>query len=190
MRFYEYEGLDDLIDAMPILRAMGSDAKLILVGGGPREEALKAQAAASSAADSIYFLGRVPHEEVEKYYSIIDVLAYPRKNMRLTDLVTPLKPLEAMAQGKLVAASDVGGHQELISDGTTGSLFKSDDPKSVAESLFQLFSNRNIWEERRKEAREFVEKERDWALNIRRYDPVYHFLLEKEKLAKLQNFAA
>jgi glycosyltransferase involved in cell wall biosynthesis len=83
-------------------------------------EALKRQAADSGVADRIRFVGRVPHEQVELYYALIDLLAYPRKAMRLTDLVTPLKPLEAMAQRKLVVASDVGGHRELIQDGVTG----------------------------------------------------------------------
>src|SRR6185295_824732 len=107
---------DDLIAAMPLVIARRPRARLLLVGGGPMEEALKAQAAASPSADRIRFVGRVPHDEVERYYALIDVLAYPRKAMRLTELVTPLKPLEAMAQRKLVAASDVGGHRELIED--------------------------------------------------------------------------
>ena len=112
--FYDYEGLDDLIEAMPILVARRPKAQLLLVGGGPMEEKLKAQAAASPAADRIRFVGRVPHDEVERYYALIDILAYPRKAMRLTELVTPLKPLEAMAQRKLVAASDVGGDRKSV----------------------------------------------------------------------------
>ena len=63
------------------------------------------------------------------------MLAYPRKAMRLTELVTPLKPLEAMAQRKLVAASDVGGHRELIEDGVTGTLFPAGDPAALAAAL-------------------------------------------------------
>ncbi len=176
--FYDYEGLDDLITAMPLLREKGSNAALILVGGGPMEEKLRAQAKASSAAEHIHFLGRVPHEEVEKYYSLIDILAYPRKNMRLTDLVTPLKPLEAMAQSKLVVASDVGGHKELIEDGVTGSLFAADDPKSIANACFEVLNSKDEWPKRRKIAKQYVEKQRNWEINIRRYDPVYHFLLE------------
>ncbi len=121
--FYDYEGLDDLIAAMPRLVAARPGARLLLVGGGPMEAALRAQAEASPVADAIRFVGRVPHQEVERYYGLVDVLAYPRKKMRLTDLVTPLKPLEAMAQRRLVAASDVGGHRELIEDGRTGTLF-------------------------------------------------------------------
>ena len=175
--FYDYEGIDDLIAAMPALVAVQPRARLLLVGGGPMEAALKAQAAVSCAAAQIHFVGRVPHHEVERYYSLIDILAYPRKKMRLTDLVTPLKPLEAMAQGKLVAASDVGGHRELIEDGVTGTLFAPDEPKSIADALAKLLENRGIWAQRRRTARIFVETHRNWSSNILRYEPVYQRLL-------------
>jgi len=175
--FYDYEGLDDLIAAMPALVARRPLARLLLVGGGPRTEALKAQAAQSSVADAIRFVGRVPHDQVERYYGLIDILAYPRKAMRLTELVTPLKPLEAMAQGRLVAASSVGGHRELIRDGETGTLFPPDNPPAMADALADLLAARGIWEGRRAAGRRFVEQERDWANNVLRYEPVYHRLL-------------
>jgi len=175
--FYDYEGIDDLIAAMPVLVAVQPKARLLLVGGGPMEASLKAQAAASPAAAHIHFVGRVPHTEVERYYSLIDILAYPRKKMRLTDLVTPLKPLEAMAQGKLVAASSVGGHRELIEDGVTGTLFAPDDPAAIADALARLLENRAMWPERRRTARIFVETHRNWSSNILRYEPVYQRLL-------------
>ena len=175
--FYDYEGIDDLIASMPALVAAQPKARLLLVGGGPMEAALKSQAAASSAAAQIHFVGRVPHQEVERYYSLIDILAYPRKKMRLTDLVTPLKPLEAMAQGKLVAASDVGGHRELIEDGVTGTLFAPDNPQEIAHALAKLLENRDFWAERRHTARIFVETHRNWSSNILRYEPVYQRLL-------------
>ena len=175
--FYDYEGLDDLIAAMPALVARRPSARLVLVGGGPMEASLRAQAAASSAAEAIRFVGRVPHDEVERYYPLIDVLAYPRKRMRLTDLVTPLKPLEAMAQGRLVAASDVGGHRELIRDGETGTLFAPDDPLAIAEALDGMFADRAGWDARRTRARAFVEAERNWSSNIAVYQPVYQGLL-------------
>jgi glycogen synthase len=170
--FYDYEGIDDLIAAMPML----PDAHLLLVGGGPMEAALRQQSAASSAASRIHFVGRVPHDQVERYYSLIDILAYPRKKMRLTDLVTPLKPLEAMAQRRLVAASDVGGHRELIEDGVTGTLFPPDTPQAIASALAGLLADRDRWEERRNVARKFVETDRNWSSNISRYEPVYHKL--------------
>jgi glycosyltransferase involved in cell wall biosynthesis len=119
----------------------------------------------------------VPHTQVELYYSLIDILAYPRKKMRLTDLVTPLKPLEAMAQGKLVAASDVGGHRELIEDGVTGTLFAPDDPAAIAAALIALLGARDEWDARRRTARIFVETHRNWSSNILRYEPVYQRLL-------------
>lgn len=178
--FYDYEGIDDLIAAMPALVAAQPGAQLLLVGGGPMETALKEQAAASPVASRIHFVGRVPHDQVERYYSLIDILAYPRKKMRLTDLVTPLKPLEAMAQGKLVAASDVGGHRELIEDGVTGTLFAPDDPAAIASALAGLLASQESWAEQRRVARVFVEKHRNWSSNILRYEPVYQRLLRRD----------
>ncbi len=176
--FYPYEGLDDLIAAMPALVAARPDATLLLVGGGPAGDALRAQAAASPVTERIRFVGRVPHAEVERYYSLVDVLAYPRKAMRLTELVTPLKPLEAMAQGRLVAASDVGGHRELIRDGDTGTLFAADDPAAIAAALAGLLADRSGWEARRARGRAFVARERNWSSNICRYDAIYQRLVE------------
>ena len=118
----------------------------------------------------------MPHDQVERYYSLVDILAYPRKAMRLTELVTPLKPLEAMAQRRLVAASDVGGHRELIEDGVTGTLFPPDDPAALAAALAAMFADRAGWEHRRDVARAFVERDRNWSSNISRYAPVYRKL--------------
>jgi PEP-CTERM/exosortase A-associated glycosyltransferase len=177
--FYDYEGLDDLIAAMPALVAAWPKAHLLLVGGGPKADDLARQAAASPVANRIHFLGRVPHAEVERYYGLIDVLAYPRKRMRLTDLVTPLKPLEAMAQGRLVAASDVGGHRELMEDGVTGTLFPADDPAGIAKALAGLLADRSGWDRRRATARAYVAGQRDWAKNVARYNPVYQELAHR-----------
>ena len=179
--FYDYEGIDDLISAMPALVSARPEAKLLLVGGGPMEAALRAQAAASPVAARILFVGRVPHERVEDYYALTDVLAYPRKKMRLTDLVTPLKPLEAMAQRRLVAASDVGGHRELIEDGVTGTLFAADNPAAAAAALAAMFADRAGWDARRDKARAFVEAERNWATNVARYEPVYQSLVARAR---------
>lgn len=180
--FYDYEGIDDLIAGMPSLIDRHPQARLLLVGGGPCEAALRAQAAASTAAHAIHFVGRVPHAEVERYYALVDVMAYPRKRSRLTDLVTPLKPLEAMAQGKLVAASDVGGHRELIEDGITGRLFRPDDPAACAHALATLLSERESWDRYRLAGRHHVEKNHDWARNVQRYQDVYQSLLTTRTL--------
>ena len=179
--FYDYEGLDDLIAAMPALVAARPNAHLLLVGGGPMEPALKGQTEASPARDRIHFVGRVPHAEVDRYYSLVDVLAYPRKHMRLTDLVTPLKPLEAMAQEKLVAASDVGGHRELIEDGVTGTLFRADDPAALAAALAGLLADRASWPERRARAKKYVAEERTWDRSVAAYVPVYERLVARRR---------
>src|SRR5690606_28617170 len=133
--FYAYEGLDLLVQAFASLSAQRSDLMLLLVGGGPQEQALKAQVAQLGLLDKVIFSGRVPHDEVSGHYALIDILAYPRRSMRLTELVTPLKPLEAMAQGKIFVASDVGGHKELIDDGRTGTLFKADDEAALVAAV-------------------------------------------------------
>ncbi len=176
--FYDYEGIDVLIAAMPALIARHGDARLLLVGGGPCALALQAQAAASGAAAAIRFVGRVAHDQVERYYALADIMAYPRKASRLTDLVTPLKPLEAMAQGKLVAASDVGGHRDLMTDGVNAALFAPDSPQACADALAALLADRSGWDERRAAARRHIEENHDWQRNIQRYQTVYQTLLK------------
>ncbi len=175
--FYDYEGLDDLIDAMPALLRRHADARLLLVGGGPMAQALENQAKASPAAGAIRFVGRVPHNEVERYYALTDIMAYPRKASRLTDLVTPLKPLEAMAQQKLVAASDVGGHRELITDRQTGVLFPADDPAGCAVALADLLDDRANWQIIKDKAYGHVGSNHNWKHNSQRYQDVYQTLL-------------
>lgn len=175
--FYDYEGLDDLIAAMPLLLSRHAGARLLLVGGGPREAALRTQAEASPAAHAIRFVGRVPHAEVERYYALADIMAYPRKASRLTDLVTPLKPLEAMAQGKLVAASSVGGHRELVSDGETGVLFAPDDPAACADALARLLDTRQRWGAILAAGKAHVRARHDWGANVVRYQSVYQELV-------------
>ena len=105
------------------------------------------------------------------------MLAYPRKASRLTELVTPLKPLEAMAQRRIVAASDVGGHRELIADGVTGTLFAPDDPEACADALASLVARRGEWDAMRERARAHVAERHDWARNVRRYRDVYQRLI-------------
>jgi len=175
--FYDYEGIDILIEAMELLVRYHPDARLLLVGGGPCEQALRAQAAKSRAARAIHFVGRVPHDQVERYYALTDILAFPRKRSRLTDLVTPLKPLETMAQGKLVCASDVGGHRELIEDGVTGHLFAPDDAQACAGALASMLTHRQRWPAMRAAGRRHVEMKHDWATNATRYQVVYQTLL-------------
>jgi PEP-CTERM/exosortase A-associated glycosyltransferase len=171
--FYAYEGLDVLLAALPQVLASMPEVRLLLVGGGPQEATLKAQIASLGIADKVVFAGRVPHAEVKHYYAVVDLLAYPRRSIRLTELVTPLKPLEAMAQGKLCIASDVGGHRELIRDGETGLLFRAGDAASLAQKVLSTLADRSRWPAIQHAARRFVEAERTWPNSVARYAPVY-----------------
>ena len=171
--FYGYEGLDLLLQALPRMLAQKPSIRVLLVGGGSQEQALKQQAAAAGIADKVVFAGRVPHDAVRDYYNLVDVFAYPRHRTRLTETVTPLKPLEAMAQGRAVVASDVGGHCELIRDGETGRLFNAGSAAALAEAVLALFQDRGAAAAMRAKARRFVEAERSWAASVRRYAGVY-----------------
>jgi len=171
--FYAYEGLDILLRAVPALSAERPDLRVLLVGGGPEDARLRQLAKDLNIVDKVVFTGRVPHEQVQMYYDLLDVLVYPRLSMRLTDLVTPLKPLEAMAQGRVLAASDVGGHQELIVDGKTGVLFKADDPQALAVKVGGLIDAQADWPALRANGRHFVESERNWKASVGRYKTIY-----------------
>ncbi len=177
--FYAYEGLDLLLAAFPKILAQVPDVRILLVGGGPQEANLERQAQALGIVDKVMFAGRVPHSEVNRYYDLVDVLVYPRHSMRLTELVTPLKPLEAMAQGRLFVASDVGGHRELIRDGETGVLFKAESQEDLASKVIDLLAAPERWPAMKAAGRRFVETERNWKVSVERYSDVYNRLTGK-----------
>ncbi len=174
--FYAYEGLDLLVRALPVLLQTRSDVCLLLVGGGPQEHKLKAQVQALGLQNQVVFTGRVSHNEVNRYYNLIHVLAYPRHSMRLTELVTPLKPLEAMAQGQLFVASDVGGHRELVEHQKTGVLFEAGNHNALAVALLDLLEHKERWPALRANGRQFVESVRNWRNSAANYKPVYKAL--------------
>ena len=176
--FYHYEGLHLLIEAVQRMRPRHPRLRLLLVGGGPQDAALKAQVAQAGLGDCVIFTGRVPHAEVQRYYELIDLLVYPRLPSRLTDLVTPLKPLEAMAQGRIFVASNVGGHRELIRHGQTGFLCPAGDVGALEAAIEDVLARRAEWPAVRAQARRFVEQERTWANSVARYAGVYHRALQ------------
>jgi len=175
--FYSYEGLEILIEAVGALRDKRPDIAVLLVGGGPEEMRLKEMVAARGLQDRVTFAGRVKLEEVMRYYQAIDVLVFPRHRMRLTELVTPLKPLEAMAQEKLVLASDVGGHRELVRHEETGLLFPADNPAALAASIEAALADPARRARITAKGRRFVVDERNWDAIGARYASVYEALL-------------
>lgn len=177
--FYAYEGLPLLLQALPEILRIVPDVRILLVGGGVQENHLKRLATDLGIADKVIFTGRVPHDQVQRYYDLVDIFVYPRLSMRLTELVTPLKPLEAMAQGCLVIASDVGGHKELIKHGETGYLFRAGDANALADTVLDMLKQRANWPVLHAAARRFVETERNWPISVARYRAIYEQLVEK-----------
>ena len=175
--FYHYEGLELLLEAAGIMRQQAPALHVLLVGGGPAEEMLRQKSVQFGVDDITTFTGRVPQREVGRYYSLIDVLAYPRQSMRITELVTPLKPLEAMAQKRLFVASDVGGHRELVEDGKTGLLHQAGSAASLAEKLMLLLQDEQRGRALKDAGRRFVESERNWQASVSNYRSAYESML-------------
>jgi len=172
--FYRYEGLRFLVEAMPDLRKRLPGVRLLLVGGGEEEPVLRELAA--RADGSVILAGQVPHHEVLDYYSVLDVFVCPRRRMRLTELVTPLKPLEAMATGCPVLASNVGGLVELIHHGVTGLLFRAESRDAFVEAAAELGSSPDLRALLGKRARQAVVDERTWTRVVSGYLPLYRSL--------------
>jgi len=180
--FFEWEGIDLLIKALPQVLHKIPGTVLVLAGGGHREESLRELCDALGLTDRIVFAGRVSSADIPAYYGIADVMAYPRKSDRLTEMVTPLKPLEAMAQRVAVIASNVGGHRELISDGVTGRLFEPDSVSTLAETLIATLNERDRTHSIVETALQWVREERRWPEVCRRYAPVYEKLSDNEAI--------
>ena len=175
--FYDYEGLDLLLSATQRILKQVPQLVVLLAGGGPEDEALRRMASDLGIASSVRFVGRVPHREVPRYYSLVDLFLYPRRSMRLTESVTPLKPLEAMARGGIVLASNVGGHRELLADGATGYLFEPGDVDALAKAVLRTLERRSEWGAIGRRARAFVETERSWACCTAGYRNAYRSAL-------------
>jgi glycogen synthase len=147
---------------------------LILVGGGYDEALLRDKAKAYGNA--VIFTGQVSHDRISDFYSILDVFVCPREKIRLTDLVTPLKPLEAMSMGKMVLASDVGGHRELIQHDQTGLLFRAGSAGDFLNCAVRAAQDSQLRLRLGEEGRRYVERERSWATIVSRYPPIYEKL--------------
>lgn len=180
-QFFTFEGIADLVRAVPIVISKNPNVKFFIIGGGAEEANLHALAKELGIMDnSLIFTGRVPHEEVNDYYAMIDILVYPRTRLRITEMVTPLKPLEAMAMEKSVIVSDVGGLKELVKDGYSALLFKADNVEDLAAKILHLVENDKLRQELGKNGREQMLREREWKIIAQGYGPIYKHVTKKE----------
>ena len=171
--FNRYEGLDLLVRAAGELAARWPEAVVLLAGGGEMEPELRAQIARSNLQDQVLLAGRVAHENIPALYSLMEILVYPRYSMRLTERVTPLKPLEAMAMARPVIASNVGGHRELLRHGETGILFEPGNLSSLVQALDRVLADRDLRTRLAARAREWVLANRTWKTTTAGYSEIY-----------------
>ena len=171
--FYGYEGLDLLVSALGRLTQSRSDLALLLVGGGPMEARLREQVKRDGLERYVVFPGRIAKERIPSLYALVDILVYPRYSTRLTELVTPLKPLEAMAMGKPLVASDIGGHRELIQQNRTGFLFAPGNVPALAEAIETVLDDADLRARLVREGRAWVEANHAWSKTTAVYQSAY-----------------
>ena len=180
--FVEYEGIDLLLEATSQLkRELGDVFRVLLVGDGSMHEKLWRMSRFLAVDDIVTFTGRVAYEEVDRYYSLIDIVPLPRLGLRVCELVSPLKPFEAMATGKVLITSDVEALSEIIDDGVTGLLHRKDDSSHLADKLKEAITDSELRENLGKQAREWVSETHSWDVISTRLTEIYDKLLEDKK---------
>jgi glycosyltransferase involved in cell wall biosynthesis len=171
-----YEGVGTLLAAAAELRRRGQPVRPLIVGDGAERAALQRLAGQLGLTGAAIFTGRVPMAEVRRYHAVLDLFVVPRTTDRVCQLVTPLKPVEAMASGLTVVASNVGALREIIRPEVTGALATSGDPVSFADIMEPLLYSSDIRRKLGANAREWVARDRTWAHNAAIYRAAYERL--------------
>ncbi|MBE7340234.1 glycosyltransferase family 4 protein [Corynebacterium aurimucosum] len=167
------ESQETLVEATALLRRRGVDVSCLLVGKGPRREGILTLAERLGIADYVVAPGSVPHEEVGDYYRLIDIFVVPRRAERAAELVTPLKPFEAMACGIPVVASDLPALREIVCPPSRGQVFKERSAEDLADTLFTMMSNPTELRTLGENGRTWVVEERQWSNNASVYKEAY-----------------
>ena len=167
------EGLRLLMQACEVLRGRYANLKVLIVGGGRDLPALQREAHQRGLADVVIFTGEIPHDQISAYYAMLDVFVIPRTRSRVTELVTPMKPYEAMAMEKAVVVSDVAALKEVVTDGETGRVFVADDVESLTQTCAELIENPRLRMQLGQRGREWVQSERTWTGVVERYRGIY-----------------
>ena len=168
-----HEGIDTLLQATRLLKDRGLPVRALIVGDGPERAALQRQAADLGLREAAIFTGRVPATKVREFHALLDVFVVPRTPDRVCQLVTPLKPVEAMASGLCVVTSEVKALAEIIKPDVTGALTIPEDPVALADTLELLVGSPDIRRKLGDNAREWVARDRTWARNAARYRDAY-----------------
>jgi len=173
-----YEGVDVLIDAVALMREQGSDVRLLVLGGGPAAAELTELVGRRGLGDAARFTGPVPRPDLMAAYRGLDVFCLPRRDLPVTRLVPPLKPVEAMAMGLPVVASDLPPLRELLVGGGAedrGLLVRPDDADALAEALGTL-TDGALRRRLGYAGQRWVRETRSWAAAATTYHEIYHEL--------------
>jgi len=175
------EGLEILFRAVKLLEQKIKNLYVIIVGKYTTKyfRELKFLAKELGIENNISFIGEIPNNEIHNYYSILDIIIIPRINSRVTRLVTPLKPLEAMAMGKVLITSDLPALKEMVKPNVSGDLFETENPANLSDKIYKYLSDSELRERLGKSARDFVIKNYDWNMIIKKYYIIYENLLNK-----------
>lgn len=171
------EGIDDLIRAVGILRSKGTDVACLIAGDGPERLRLDGLVADLGLQDRIVLTGHIPNEQIEDHYALIDLFIVPRIDDRASRLVTPLKPLEAMAMGLPVIASDLPALKELVSPGERGMVFPPSEPAAMAAVVQSLVDDGGERERLARGGNAWVNEHRTVESNARRYEALLRPLI-------------
>jgi len=170
----QYEGIPDLVRAAALLRDQGVDFRLLIVGSGADAGRISYAIQEANLGSLVVMPGRVPHAEVRRYHSLIDLFVVPRTADRVCQLVTPLKPYEAMAMGRCVVASDVAAIRQVVREGETGRLATPENPADLARVLRELIEAPEVRVQLGQTAQEWVRRERSWEAIGAIYADVVH----------------
>lgn len=160
-----YEGLDLLIEAVAGLPEELDHVGALIVGDGNALPALRQQVEELGLGERIRFTGRVPNEVINDYLAIFDAVVCPRKSNIVTELVSPLKPIEAMAAGRPVIGSDVSPIATLLGmDSERGLLFAADNVDSLIEQITKLAIDPKLAQNIGRRARQWTVETRTWPI--------------------------
>jgi phosphatidylinositol alpha-1,6-mannosyltransferase len=164
-RLWPRKGQDMLIRALPAIRERVPEAALLLVGGGPYEDRLRALVAQLDLSAHVVFAGRVPEEELPAHFVAGDVFAMPcRTHGRGLDVEgLGIVYLEASASGLPVVAGNSGGAPEAVLDGVTGNVVAGRDLPAIARSVADLLADPTMASEMGEAGRRWVSKNWRWT---------------------------
>lgn len=174
--FAAYEGIRYLVEATARLDERGLPVRALLVGDGDEMTALRTLAADLGIGDKVVFTGRVPHRRVQAHYSLIDVFVVPRTDDRVSHLVTPLKPYEAMAMERALVVSGVDALRGMVEEGVTAEVFRPGDVLHLVDVVEGLALDAQRRRELGRQARRWVAAHRTWHRNALRYRQLYESL--------------